>query len=399
MKNTVIIIGGGIIGIAVARELCQYNDLLNIIVVEKENKLGMHSATRNSGVIHAGFYYDPDSIRGKFCADANKLLRNYCEKNTIPTNKCGKVVVAKNVEEELILSNLYQRGLANGSQLELLDSIELDKIEPFAQTHKKFLWSPNTWSASPGHVLTTLISECKERGVQFVRNFEVQNIDVNCITSKDSRSLQYDFLINAAGGYSLKLSRIAGLNTNYAILPFKGLYLKSKKKVNGFKRHIYPVPNPKQTFLGIHTTLTFDGFLKLGPTAIPVLSPENYKLFNRLTINDLLEVVPLHLSLFLSNSFGFRDLALQEVRNIMKSQIVKSANNLLKCKLSAVDFDWYSPGIRAQLFDKKNRSLVSDFIINETDNSLHLLNCISPAWTCSLKTAQFVAEKVLQKLT
>ncbi|WP_413441458.1 NAD(P)/FAD-dependent oxidoreductase [Synechococcus sp. MIT S1220] len=399
MGNKLVIIGGGIVGIAIARELSFSSQFSQISVIEKETHLGMHSSTRNSGVIHAGFYYDPNSFRGRFCSEANKIMRDYCRRNEIPVNRCGKVVVAKNEDEGLILRELYQRGLANGAKLELLNAEYLHKIEPLAKTFKKFLWSPNTWSASPKHLLNSLVRECKDRGVEFIFNFEVCVIKEESIASKKGGIIPFDFLINAAGGYSLKLAHRAGLDTDYAILPFKGLYLKSKRKSKSFARHIYPVPSLKQTFLGVHTTLTFDNFLKLGPTAIPVISPENYSLFQGITFGDFMEVLPLHISLFFQNTFGFRDLAWRELKYLAKTQILNSANSLLNAKLTPEDFDWYSPGIRAQLFDKSNKTLVSDFVVKETDNSIHLLNCISPAWTCCFKTSRFISERVSQKLT
>ena len=191
--NRLVIIGGGVIGIAIAREVSLHDLFSTIIVLEKENNFGMHASTRNSGVIHAGFYYDPNSNRGKFCAEANQLLREYCVNNSIPLNKCGKVVVAQNEEEELVLNELYQRGLSNGSSLELLNSDALYDIEPLAKTYKKFLWSPNTWSASPKHFLSNLIRECKERGVQFMLNYEVERISESSLVSKNGDILQYDF--------------------------------------------------------------------------------------------------------------------------------------------------------------------------------------------------------------
>lgn len=155
------------------------------------------------------------------------------------------MVVAQNEEDEKALNELYQHGLANGSKLELLDSDALYNIEPLAKTHKKFLWSPNTWSASPKHLLSNLIRECKERGVIFIPDYEVQEINESSLLSKNGDLLSYDVLINAAGGHALKLAISAGLNTDYSILPFKGLYLKSKQKVSTFRRHVYPVPDPR----------------------------------------------------------------------------------------------------------------------------------------------------------
>jgi len=398
MSLKIVIIGGGVNGISIARSLALLSDKFSIKVVEKEHALGAHSSTRNSGVIHAGFYYDTNSIRGKFCSEANQMLRDYCIEKNIPHNRCGKIIVSKNVEQEAALISLYERGLANNVDLHMRAAHQLKQYEPLAKTASNFLWSPNTWSASPTDYLKTLVADCKDKGVEFITNAQIIRCDRKKITTANDDLIYYDYLVNAAGGLSLKVARQFGLGNHYSILPFKGLYLKSKIKNTRFSRHIYPVPDPRQTFLGIHTTLTYDGYLKLGPTAIPVLGPENYSLFSGLSLENVLEILPFHASLFASNSFGFRDLALQEFKYLFKNEIIKTANELVTESLNANDFDWYSPGIRAQLLDTNCRKLVSDFIFEKTKNSIHLLNTISPSWTCSLKTGDFIANEILRQI-
>ena len=172
------------------------------------------------------------------------------------------------------------------------------------------------------------------------------------------------------------------------------MYLKSTKKINIFKRHIYPVPNIKQPFLGIHTTLTSDGYLKLGPTAFPVLSPENYQTFSGIEFEYLPDILLNHFKLIFNNSFGYRDLAFNEVRNLIKSNIIHSAQKLTTFPLNKIELEWNIPGIRAQLFNKKSGSLEMDFVNIINLNQYHILNSISPAWTCSLKTAKYVLEEM-----
>lgn len=391
--NKLIIIGGGIIGLTIAREAALSNKFQDIKVFEKEKKLGIHSSTRNSGVIHSGFYYSPNSNRAKFCRKGNELMRDYCERNNLSIRKCGKVVITKNHEEEKTLNQLYERGIKNGVDLKLLEKNDLKKYEPYAKTFENFLWSPNTWSINPLELFICLLDECKELGVQFLTGEKVIAKKNNSIITSNKKKFNFDFLINAAGGFALEIAKLFGLKPHYEVLPFKGLYLKSKSHINKFKKHIYPVPNIKQTFLGIHTTITSDGFLKLGPTAIPVLSPENYQFFEGLDMN-IANTIFLQMKLFLNNDFGFRDLAFQEIKYLLKKNIIEKANELTLTDLNEIDFDWYSPGIRPQLFNCRSKKLEDDFVILNEDNAIHLLNSISPAWSASLKTAEFIVQNI-----
>lgn len=390
----ICIIGGGVVAASLARELSiRYPDNgISITILEKESSCGSHASTRNSGVMHAGFYYSQNSHKAKFCAAANHLLRNYFLENCIAHKKAGKVVVTSSSADETILSELYKRGKDNGCDVSLFDKAVLPSYEPLAKTSECFLWSPNTWSGSPHHFFKVLISEILERGVQINTSSQVVQIESKSLILHDGSRIPFDYLINAAGGYSLSLANKIGLAEQFSLLPFKGLYLKSIHPCDKFTRHIYPVPNVSQPFLGVHTTLTSDGYLKLGPTAIPVFSPENYKFFVGLDMSLMPSIVSTQLQCLLTNSFGFRDLALTEFKYLFKNNIVTAAQKLTNLKLSNVQFDWYSPGIRAQLYNKISKRLEMDFVFEQTDSSFHLLNSISPAWTCCFATARYVVD-------
>tara|TARA_A100001388_G_scaffold257391_1_gene223167 strand:+ start:1523 stop:2728 length:1206 start_codon:yes stop_codon:yes gene_type:complete len=393
-SNTLLIVGGGIVGMTLAREAALRNDFSKITLIEKEEQLGFHASSRNSGVIHAGFYYAPNSKKALFCSEANTLLRDYCLTNKVELIKTGKVVVCKDEKELEILYELYERGVANKSKIYFLDEKELKHYESLAITNSKFIWSPNTWSANPKDLIKKLNFELKELGVNIILNRKIVAFENNIIIDNKNYKYEYDFLINAAGAYSLKLAKMMGINTNYVLLPFRGMYLKSNQKVRNFNAHIYPVPNIKQPFLGIHTTLTSDGYLKLGPTAFPVFSPENYRFFEGIDLDFLPSIVFNQLKLFINNSFGYRNLAFQEFNNLFKDNILSAAQKLTKYKLNSKDFSWYTPGIRAQLFDNKNEILEMDFVNVKNSNQYHILNSISPAWTCSFKTAKYVIDEI-----
>ena len=394
MPKSLFIIGGGIVGMTIAREAALKKCFKKVTIIEKEYRLGFHASSRNSGVIHAGFYYAPNSQKALFCSEANSLLRNYCIKNKVELKQTGKVVVCKDESELESLNELYQRGVANKSNIYFLDEKELQDYESLALTSSKFIWSPNTWSASPKDLIKKLNYELKELGVNIILNRKIVACKNNILIDNKNYEYEYDFLINAAGAYSLKMAKIMGINTNYVLLPFRGMYLKSNKKISNFSTHIYPVPNIDQPFLGIHTTLTSDGYIKLGPTAFPVFSPENYRLFEGIDFDFLPSIIFNQVKLLLNNSFGYRNLAFQEFNNLFKNNILASAQRLTKFKLNSKDFSWYSPGIRAQLFDKKNGTLEMDFVNIKKSNQYHILNSISPAWTCSLKTAEYVMNEI-----
>ncbi len=397
-KNKLIICGGGIIGITIAREAALSNKFSEIKLLEKDPTLGSHSTTRNSGVIHAGFYYSPESTKAKLCSKGNKLMRDYCIKNNIKTNRCGKVVVTQNEKQEEILFELYERGKKNGCDLEILNKNKLYNYESLGITYKNFLWSPNTWSISPIELLNNLIKECKSLNIDFKTGEKIVSAGPSFIKTSKNKKYFFDYFINTCGGYSLEVAKLFGINTEYKLLPFKGLYLKSSEKIKKFKTHIYPVPDIEQPFLGIHTTITSDNYLKLGPTAIPVLSPENYKLFEGLNFKISKEIFLLQINLLAKNEFGFRDLALREIKYLVKKNILKKASELTTENLLENDYTWHSPGIRAQLFNVCTKKLENDFVLVNKDNTFHILNSISPAWSCSFINAQKIVSNLTQKI-
>ncbi len=397
-KPNLVIIGGGIVGLTIAREAYLVQKFNEITVIEKENKFAIHSSTRNSGVIHAGFYYLSNSKKAKFCSSANKMLREYCSQHQLPVNKCGKVVVTKNYEEEKVLYELESRGKKNGCDIKILPKNLLSSYESNAKTYENFLWSPNTWSASPIHLIENILKELREANVKLLCNQKILNYGENYLSLSSGEIIKYDFLVNATGAYALNVAEMFGIKTHFKLLPFKGLYLSTKLKRYKMKAHVYPVPDIDQPFLGIHTTLNYKNELKIGPTAIPAFSPENYTLLEGIDLNFLSQLVPLQLNLLIKNHFNFRNLALKEIKFIFKQNILKEVKKIINMDLNENDFNWYSPGIRAQLYNSKTKSLENDFVLKEEQNRFHILNSISPAWTCSLKTAEYVIKHLVKNL-
>lgn len=392
-----VVIGAGIIGINVATELKTRFPESAICVLEKEQKQGMHASGRNSGVLHAGFYYTADSVKAKFCRDGNIALSEYIKKNKLNINQCGKVVVCKDENDLNNLGILYERGLANGVPLEWIDAKQLEAIEPLAKTYKSALYSPSTSAADCNEVIAKMRRDAEGLGVIFKFNEAFLNEDSSKIISTNHR-IKYKYLINCAGLYADKIAKKFGFSKKTSIIPFKGLYLKLKKKNDFIGRHIYPVPNIDQPFLGTHFTCGINNILKIGPTAIPALWLEQYNLLDNFRFNEFLEICKLDIKLFFKSPFNFKKLALKEYLNLYKPRLVNLSNELVSYKFKSSDFEWVQSGIRAQLLNLESKELEMDFVIEEDSNSLHVLNAVSPAWTCSIPFSSYIVDLIENKI-
>jgi L-2-hydroxyglutarate oxidase len=263
-----LVIGGGIIGIAVARELRQRHPEAAVAVLEKERACGQHASGRNSGVLHAGFYYSADSLKARFTRDGSAALRAYCEERGLPLNRCGKLVVARTAADHPQMDELLQRGAANGVVLESITEAEARRIEPRVKTCERAIWSPNTATADPGAVLDAMRNDAEKEGVGFSLATQFCRVRGNDIETSQGR-WSAGYVVNAAGLYADRIARQFGFSQHYTILPFKGLYLYSDEPSGSLRTNIYPVPDLRNPFLGVHFTVTVDGRSKIGPTAIP----------------------------------------------------------------------------------------------------------------------------------
>ncbi len=389
------VIGGGIIGIAIARELKIRFPTKSVVLLEKEADTAEHGSGRNSGVLHAGFYYTADSMKARFCRDGNRALRAYCRARGLPLNQCGKLVVAKRSSELPALDELLRRGLANGVNVEMLSLDEARRIEPRVRTVERALWSPDTASGDPVAVTRSLARDVEDLGVEIRRGTAYRSGGPGRVVTTQG-DLAPGYVINAAGLYADRIARDFGFCTRYCILPFKGLYLYSDEPAGALRTHIYPVPDLKYPFLGVHFTVTVDGHAKIGPTAIPAFWREHYQGFERFSLSELGEVLWREATLMLSAGFDFRGLAVRELRKYDPSFLVAQATALAEGVDQERYTRWGRPGIRAQLLDLQTRTLVMDFCIEGDAQSLHVLNAVSPAWTCSLPFAAHVVDEVVR---
>ena len=392
-----LIIGAGIVGLTLAGELKKQFPDASITIIEKENQPGLHASGRNSGVLHAGFYYTADSLKAKLCRDGNAAWRSYCEENNLTLNHCGKLVVARNAEELIGLDELYRRGQNNGVELEMISAEAANEIEPNIYTFERALWSPTTSTVNPQEVVQSMQQKITKQGVSILNNTAYVAKNNNELVSSNG-NFSPGYLINAAGLYADKIAKDYGFSEDYKILPFKGLYLYANNDGLRLKTNVYPVPNLNNPFLGVHFTVTAENKTKIGPTAIPAFWRENYTGLKQFNINELIEIIGIDASLFLNNSFGFRGLAFDEVQKYSKKKLVALAGSLLK-HINQNDFkQWGKPGIRAQLINTKTKQLEMDFKFEGDDKSFHVLNAVSPAFTCALPFSQLIVENIKSNL-
>lgn len=396
-KVDIIVIGAGIIGLSIARELLNRHPGAEILILEKEPDVAHHGSGRNSGVLHAGFYYTADSLKARFTRDGNQALREYCYANNLRINENQKIVVAKNEDELPALYELEKRGKKNGVEVSIIDEKEVLAIDPNVKTHKHALFSPKTATVDPVEVNQCIKKELIDKGVQirFGESY-LRRVSGNTIQSSTNAQYTAKKIINAAGLYADKVARDFGFSRQYTIIPFKGIYLKYHGDKPTVKVNVYPVPNLKNPFLGVHFTVTVDGTVKIGPTSAPAFWRENYKGFSRFRVSETAHILGWEALLFASNAFGFRRLAIDEIKKYSKKYFTNLARDMV-FDMDVKGFDeWGTPGIRAQLLNKKTRELVMDFVVEGDDNSVHVLNAVSPAFTCSFPFAEWVVDQYVK---
>lgn len=391
-----LIIGAGIIGLNIAKNLKERFPQADILVMEKEKEVAMHSSGRNSGVLHAGFYYSANSLKAKFTKEGNAALKEFCKLRNLKINPCQKVVVALDDKEVEGLEELKKRGDINGVELHWLDEKQLENLYPNLKTHKKALLCPSTATVNPKEVTKEFAKVIKELGVELILDCKYLGSKANIV-----RTSQGDFsakkVINCAGLYADNIARDFGFSKDYVIIPFKGIYLKDKKNISNLTTNVYPVPNLDNPFLGVHYTLTVDNESKIGPTAIPAFWRENYKGFDNFSLKEFLQITFYEMKLFATNAFGFRSLAFSEIKKYNLNYLKGLATKLTQ-KMDHKGYDsWSTPGIRAQLLNKKTLELVQDFVVESDKNSVHVLNAVSPAFTSSIPFANWVVETHILK--
>ena len=389
-----IIIGAGVIGISLGLAILERSPSKKVLIIDKENKPGVHASGRNSGVLHAGFYYSPDSLKAKFCRLGNLELRKFCKENNLRILETGKVVVCQDKQDVLRLEELYRRGVENGVDIEIHSFQELNRIEPAAQTIDKFIWSPTTAVGSPKDVIETLSEKFIKSGGKFLFNQKVKLIKKNNEVLIQTKLTNYfaGAIINSAGAYAAELAKQVNVGREYVCMPFLGAYKKSSLLSQNPKRLVYPVPNPVNPFLGVHTTITLNNELKIGPTAFPVIGKEQYKAIDGFSFKDLGEFLSSTKALLRSNSVNLLGLAQEEVLKLFTKPLLNRTQKLSYSLQDNKNWVKHPSGIRAQIINTKTKTIEMDYIVESDKNVVHVLNAVSPGWTSSLPFARWVVE-------
>ena len=392
MVFDVTIIGGGIVGLATALQLLRQFPHLKLAIIEKENALATHQTGHNSGVIHSGIYYKPGSLKAKNCVEGVKDLLTFCDENNVSYQKCGKIVVATRPEEISRLEELERRGKANGvPDLEMIGPERLKEIEPHA-TGLQALYSPQTGIVDFVQVAHAYAKRIELMGGLIFLGQPVQGVDVKgkeSIVKTATKEYRTKYLINCAGAYSDQIARMCGTQqAMYQIIPFRGEYyfLKPEKR-SLLKGLIYPVPDPKFPFLGVHLTRTIHGEVEAGPNAVLALSKVGYR---KTDINpaDLWQMM--RYKGFWKMVGRYWRMGMYEVyRSFSKKAFVKDLQRLMP-ELTEEDIVPGGSGVRAQAV-KADGTMLDDFAIAEEPTQLHVLNAPSPAATASLAIGKQLA--------
>jgi len=385
----VVIIGAGIMGLAIARSLKDSYPAVKIVIIEKEREIGLHASGRNSGVLHAGFYYSPESLKAQFCRDGNYAMKRLAEKHKVRIKHVGKVVVAQNEDELSRMQSLYERGIANGVDLQVFDQSELHKYEPLSKTYKNFLWSPSTSIVDKEGILSALYKELKLIGVDFLFDQKFVNSG-DGIVSTDEYKITFQHLVNASGGGAISIAHKMGFGQNYEMIPFLGVYRGTEQSNLPLKTLVYPVPHPLNPFLGTHFTITTDGLVKIGPTAQPVFFSEQYKMMDGWNIQELIGSPKAMRSYFRHNFRNVSNLIRTEFPQLFESALVRKSTELVPTAQNVERWDRKPSGIRAQLLRTDTKALEQDFVVEGDSSSTHLLNIVSPGWTSSIPFAEWV---------
>ena len=390
-----VLIGAGIVGLTIARELKRRQPSARILVLEKEPAPGRHSSGRNSGVLHSGIYYPPGSLKARVCREGAREMAEWCRDRGLPLERLGKVLLPLREEDAPQLDLLESRAAANGVEVERIDEGALAQLEPEARSATgEALFVPGTSVVSSSEVLASVVDDVKSAGVEILCGGGLGDVAAERRRlTWDGEVVEYGHAINTAGLHADAVAHLFGVGERYTLLPFKGIYWKLDPESGLRINHlIYPVPDLRVPFLGVHTTTAIGGTVYVGPTAVPAFGRENYRGWQDVAPGELSRILG-HLSRqFASGRNGFRRLAWQEGRRYFKPWFAQAARQLLPRLRAEHLLACDKVGIRAQMLDRESGELVSDFLIESGPASTHVLNAISPAFTSAFSFARHICD-------
>ncbi|MGI9542028.1 MAG: L-2-hydroxyglutarate oxidase [Cyclobacteriaceae bacterium] len=397
MTYDISIVGGGIVGLATAYQVSLANPKLKVLLLEKEASLAQHQTGNNSGVIHSGLYYKPGSLKATNCRHGYQQLLDFCDRENVPYDLCGKIVVATSQAEIPLLENLYQRGLANGlTGLQKLEQDELKEYEPHVNGLQG-IFVPQTGIINFIKVAEKYGEKARAQGVEIQLSQKViKLVDQKNMMVIETETGQYPtkLVINCGGLYSDKLARMTQHDPEVKIVPFRGEYYELvPEKEYLVKNLIYPVPDPNFPFLGVHFTRMIEGGVEAGPNAVLAFSREGYKKTD-IRLGELAETLLWP---------GFRKIALkywktgmgEMYRSFSKKAFTRALQKLIP-EIQASDLVAGGAGVRAQA-SHRNGSLLDDFMILEKANSINVCNAPSPGATSSLSVGKSIADLAMKR--
>jgi L-2-hydroxyglutarate oxidase LhgO len=326
--------------------------------------------------------------------EGNYALRSLIEEHGLPINECGKVVVARGEEDLSRLDVLFERGTANGVRLLREKSSNLHKFEPLATTYKEFLWSSRTAVSNPIAVTELIAQLFVNEGGEIHYNSQAGILE-NGSVDAGANVFRAERVINSAGTNAIHIAHSLGLGQKYSQLPVLGLYKYCDSSELPLRTLVYPVPNPKNPFLGVHFTLTVDQKVKIGPTAIPILGREQYELTGKLDRLDLQSSFQSVWNLFRESPSGLMNLAYTELPKISTRKLVRDGKMLVPSLDDSIKWHKKRPGVRAQLVNLETRAFEMDFVVESKENFVHILNAVSPGWTSAIPFAQHVVKNYI----
>jgi len=394
----IIIIGGGIVGLATAYELNRKSPQKKVLLLEKESQLAKHQTGNNSGVIHSGVYYKPGSLKAKNCIGGYNRLIEFCNKEAVPYELCGKIIVATNKAELPTLQMIEERGKANGlSNLKRLSREEVKIHEPYVNGIAG-IHVPQTGIIDYTAVSLKYAEKFKDAGGEIALSEKVVDIDEKAAVSEvitEHSSYKAKLVVNCAGLYSDKIAKLTTQKVNLQIIPFRGEYYMIKpEKQYLVKNLIYPVPDPNFPFLGVHFTRMINGGIEAGPNAVLAFKREGYRksLFNLVELGETLSYPG-----FLKVASKYWKTGLGEMyRSFSKSAFTQALQKLIP-EITENDLTPGGAGVRAQACDRHG-GLVDDFLILEEKAAINVCNAPSPAATSSLAIGDHISNLALKKL-
>jgi L-2-hydroxyglutarate oxidase len=392
MNYDLVIIGGGIVGLATAWKIIESHPGIHLAILEKESLIATHQTDRNSGVIHSGIYYKPGSAKAINCVRGHGMLIDFCNTHDVPYELCGKVIVAVADRELSVMEGIFHRGIQNGlAGIKKIDKHEVRDIEPYCNAIGG-IWVPQAGIIDYRNLADVMSGLIRNSGGTIVTGFKVTGIEEridDIILHSPSVSIQAKLAIGCSGLYADHLAKMAGLNPPHQIVPFRGEFYSLLPAAENFVRGlIYPVPDVNFPFLGVHLTKRINGGVEAGPNAVLAFRREGY---DHLDVNwkELVEALRYR---------GFHHLAKRHwrkgidemVRSFSKRAFVKSIRRLVPA-IKSRDLGRSRTGVRAQALDRKG-NLVDDYVVMEQDRMIHLLNAPSPAATSCLSIGEYMAK-------